>query len=106
MAKRRKRAKKKAVTIKRGTCRVVRGKVRVCASKAGKIFTSVVSGRRKATRKRKGTLGGKKRKKPAKCATKPAMRKGACKCRGKKTRKNPKGKIFRLKVAYCRKPKR
>ena len=103
MAKRKKA--KKAVTIKRGTCRVVKGKVRVCATKSGKIYTSVV-GRKKATRKRKGTTAGKKRKKPAKCATKPTIRKGVCSCRGKKTKKNPKGKIFRLKVAFCRKPKR
>lgn len=100
-----KRKAKKAVTIKRGTCRVVKGKIRVCASKTGKIYTSVVS-RKKATRKRKGKATGVKRKKPKKCVTKPSVRGDVCKCRGKKTKKFPKGKVYRLKIAYCRKPQR
>lgn len=105
MATKRRKKAKKAVTIKRGTCRVVRGKIRVCASKTGKIYTSVVS-RKKATRKRKGKTAGKKRAKPKKCVTKPSVRGGVCKCRGKKTKKYPKGKVYRLKIAYCRKPKK
>ena len=38
--------------------------------------------------------------------TKPTMRKGRCTCRLKKTKKNPKGKVKVLRVAYCRAPKR
>ena len=100
------RKAKKAVTIKRGSCRVVRGKVRVCASKTGKIYTSVTPRRKPKRKRKKTTKKYKKPAKPKKCVSKPSVRGGQCKCRGKKTKKNPKGKVFKLKIRYCRKPKR
>lgn len=113
MAKAKKRQKQKKVGtvsgLKRGQCRVVRGSVRVCLSKAGKITVSTTAKRkrrkttakrRKTTAKQKASTGLKKLKKPVSCETSPRVRKGVCKCKTKA------GKTKSLRIAYCRAPKR
>ena len=109
MAKRKKRRKASGTTIRRGSCRVVRGAVRICMSKGGKLTVSA-SGprkRRRKTTRKKGRKGKrrvakklKKLKRPKYCKSKPTVRKGVCRCRLKS------GKMKRLKIRVCRAPKR
>jgi hypothetical protein len=106
MAKSKKRRKAKGTTIRRGSCRVVRGAVRICMSKGGKLTVSASGPRksRKTTKKRKTRKGStrkvmKKLKKPKSCKSKPAVRNGVCRCRLKS------GKLKKLRIAYCRKPR-
>ena len=95
------RKKAKGVTISRGKCRVVKGRVRICVSRGGKLSTSIAPTRRKKRKSTKRKSSGKKKlKKPKSCKTKPAVRKGTCKCKTKA------GKTKKLRIAYCRKPKR
>lgn len=102
MAKRKKRARKRPskTTIKRGTCRVIKGAVRVCMSKGGLLrVTPTGLGGSKRRRKSAGKKG-KKLAKPKMCSSKPTLRKGRCTCKLKS------GKKKVLRIAYCRAPKR
>lgn len=93
MARTKKSRKKKGTTIKRGTCRVIRGRVRICARKDGSLYTTPVSKKKSKSTKRKSTKtkSTKRRtaKKPAKCATRPTKQakghKGRWMCKSKKT---------------------
>ena len=98
MAKRKKRAS--TSTIKRGTCRVVKGKVRICATKTGRLYISTTPTRKR--RKKAGTKKryGKKLKKPKSCVKAPKVYKKRCRCKTKT------GKTKMMKMAYCRAPKR
>ena len=90
--------KKRSTTIKRGTCRVIKGKTRICATKTGQLYLSVAGGvkkRKSTTKKRKSTAQGGKLKKPIWCKTAPKKSKGICYCTTKT------GKKKRLRKNYC-----
>lgn len=89
MARTKKAKKKKGAMIKRGTCRVIRGRVRICARKDGSLYTTPVSKKKSKSTKSKSTKKRRTAKKPAKCATRPTKRakghKGRWMCKSKKT---------------------
>lgn len=106
MAKARKKSAGKAGTIKRGTCRVIKGRVRICASKTGKLTASPMAGKRRKTRKSATKKAGTKRTaKPKICKNKPTKTakgfKGKCSCISKKS-----GNRVKVAKSACGKKRR
>lgn len=100
MAKRRKKRRSSVRgiagigAIKKGTCKIVRGRVRVCKAKSGSITVRATGVKRKSTKSYKKPAA------PSVCKTKPTVRKGRCSCKTKST-----GANRFLKMRFCRKPK-